>query len=107
MDRLPRYRTGDPGLDRAVAELVELSEPGDQGDLVFEIVVSAIRMGREGVDRADLKLVNAALKEIRYAFHVFEPYQRCRKCTIFGSARTRPDDPTYRAPRARRGHGRR
>ncbi|MDH4169372.1 MAG: LOG family protein [Acidimicrobiia bacterium] len=100
MDRLPRYRTGDPGLDRAVAELVELSEPGDQGDLVFETVVSAIRMGRERVGRADLKLVNAALKELRYAFHVFEPYRDVRKCTIFGSARTRPDDPAYASARA-------
>ena len=33
-------------------------------------------MGRESVDRGDLKLVNAALKELRYSFLVFEPYRR-------------------------------
>ncbi|MGI9604297.1 MAG: LOG family protein [Acidimicrobiales bacterium] len=99
MDRLPRYRTGDSGLDRAVAELVDLAELNADDDLVFETVVSAIRMGRERVGRADLKLVNAALKELRYAFHVFEPYRDVRKCTIFGSARTKPTDPAYACAR--------
>lgn len=99
MDRLPRYRTGDPGLDAAIAELVDEAQLIEDEDLVFESIVSAVRMGRERVDRADLKLVNAALKELRYAFHVFEPYRHVRKCTIFGSARTAPDDPAYASAR--------
>jgi len=59
------------------------------------MVVSALRLGLEDVDRADLKLVNAALKELRYAFHVFAPYRGIPKCTIFGSARIKPGDPAY------------
>ena len=43
--KLPRYRTGDPELDAAVAELVdEVAEPAN-ADLVFELVVSALRLG--------------------------------------------------------------
>jgi uncharacterized protein (TIGR00730 family) len=40
-------------------------------------------------------MANAALKEMRYAFAVFEPYRGTRKAAIFGSARTRRDDPLY------------
>jgi uncharacterized protein (TIGR00730 family) len=40
-------------------------------------------------------MANAALKEMRYAFAVFEPYRSARKAAIFGSARTRRDDPLY------------
>jgi uncharacterized protein (TIGR00730 family) len=40
-------------------------------------------------------MANAALKEMRYAFAVFEPYRTARKAAIFGSARTKRDDPLY------------
>jgi uncharacterized protein (TIGR00730 family) len=93
--RLPRYRTGDAALDDAVAELVgRVGEPDDR-DLVFELVVSALRLARDRADRGDLKIANAALKEMRHAFHVFAPYRSARKLAIFGSARTLPDDPLY------------
>ncbi len=42
-----------------------------------------------------MKIANAALKEMRYAFAVFEPYRSARKAAIFGSARTTRDDPLY------------
>ena len=96
LDPLPRYRTGDRELDRIIGELVE-SVREDDREFVFELIVSAIRMGREDVDRGDLKLVTAALKELRYSFHVFAPYRDIRKCAIFGSARTSPHDPGYAA----------
>ena len=35
------------------------------------------------------------MRELRYAFKVFSPYRSRRKVTVFGSARTRPDKPTY------------
>ena len=43
----------------------------------------------------DLKIANAALAEMAEAFRVFRPYRHVRKLTMFGSARTRPDDPVY------------
>ncbi|MFO7591422.1 MAG: TIGR00730 family Rossman fold protein [Acidimicrobiia bacterium] len=94
--KLPRYRTGDDSLDQAVAELVDRSGGAEEDrDLIFELVASSLRLARDHADRGDLKMANAALKEMRYAFHVFDPYRDERKVAIFGSARTEPDDPLY------------
>ena len=93
--RLPRYRTGDAAVDDAIVELVQRVAEPDDADLVFELVVSALRLARDRADRGDLKIANAALKEMRHSFHVFAPYRSARKVAIFGSARTRPDDPLY------------
>lgn len=46
-------------------------------------------------DTLDLKIATAALTEMRAAFQVFAPYKHERKVSIFGSARTKPDDPLY------------
>ncbi len=97
--KLPRYRTGDPQLDEAVADLVQRAGADRDADLVFEIVATALRLARDHADRGDLKLANAALKEMRYSFHVFGPYRDARKVAIFGSARTQPDDPLYHQAR--------
>lgn len=99
MNRRARYRTGNDALDRRIAELVEAAGVTRDADLVFESIVSAVRMGREAVDRGDLKLVNAALKELRYSFLVFEPYESVPKVSIFGSARLTHDDPAYEVAR--------
>jgi uncharacterized protein (TIGR00730 family) len=97
--RLPRYRTGNADLDREVAALVDRTADAADADLVFEIVASALRLGLDRADRGDLKIANAALKEMRHAFHVFAPYRAARKLAMFGSARTRPEDPLYRQAR--------
>ncbi len=96
---LPRYRTGDPEVDRAVQDLVVAAGTTADADLIFELVVSALRLARDHADRGDLKIANAALKEMRYSFRVFAPYRAARKCAIFGSARTRADDPLYEQTR--------
>lgn len=94
--RLPRYRTGDADLDRAIADLVERAgtEP-ENADLIFELIASSLRLARDRADRGDLKIANASLKEMRSTFHVFEPYRTGLKVAMFGSARTQPDDPLY------------
>jgi uncharacterized protein (TIGR00730 family) len=93
--RLPRYRTGDSTLDDLVARLVEETGGTPHSDQVFELIASAVRMAREHADRGDLKIANAALKEMRYAFRAFAPYRVERKAAIFGSARVEPHDPLY------------
>jgi len=98
-DPLPRYRTGDDALDARIADLLEAAKVETDRDLVFELLTSALRMGREGVDRGDLKIANSTLKEMRYAFHVFAPYRGVRKAAVFGSARTGADEPAYTAAR--------
>jgi hypothetical protein len=95
MARLPRYRTGDAELDQQIADLIASLGDVHDTDLVFEMVVSAVRLARDRASRGDMKMASAALKEMRYAFSVFEPYRSARKAAIFGSARTARDDPLY------------
>ena len=95
MQRLPRYRTGDPAIDERVAEIVDLTGTAANQDLIFEMIASAVRMARANTNRGDLKIANASLKEMRNAFGVFAPYRSARKVAIFGSARTEPHDPLY------------
>jgi uncharacterized protein (TIGR00730 family) len=64
--------------------------------LVREMIETNLRLLRDGTGIGDLKILAAALRELRYAFKVFAPYRGVRKVTVFGSARTPADDPAYR-----------
>lgn len=97
MEKMPSYRTGKARLDVAIEDLIDEAGLTEDTELTFEMIVSALRLALADADRADLKLVNAALKELRYAFHVFAPYKDIPKCTIFGSARIQSGDPAYEA----------
>jgi hypothetical protein len=64
-------------------------------DLIRRIKESADQLASDGSARGDLKILSRTLRELRYAFKVFSPYRRHRKVTVFGSARTLPDQPPY------------
>ncbi len=69
-----------------------LSELRQHSELIDEIKETADKLAADGATRGDLKILSRALRELRYAFKVFTPYRRNRKVTVFGSARTRPED---------------
>jgi uncharacterized protein (TIGR00730 family) len=92
--RAPR-RTGTPALDQMIDRLLDASGATANRDQLFEILATATRLAGADVDRLDLKITNAALKEMAAAFQVFAPYKDARKATMFGSARTLPNDPLY------------
>ena len=56
--------------------------------LYREIFINALKLKRYDLDILDLKVVNWARDEFRYAASVFKPYRSVRKVSIFGSART-------------------
>lgn len=64
-------------------------------ELVEEMIMTALKMARDGMGTADLKLMNRSLKEMRYAAKVFSGYREFRKVCVFGSARTLPSEPAY------------
>ena len=64
-------------------------------DLVQTIKETADKLAVDGSTRGDLKILSRTLRELRYAFKVFAPYRDKRKVTVFGSARTQPDEPAY------------
>jgi uncharacterized protein (TIGR00730 family) len=57
---------------------------------------TADKLIRDRASRGDVKLLNTALRELRYAFKVFALYKHRRKVTVFGSARIKPDHPAYK-----------
>lgn len=73
-------------------------DPDDfDGQLVRETIAAALKLVRDDADTGELKLINRALRELRYALKVFRPYRHARKVTMFGSARTPEQHPDYRA----------
>lgn len=66
-------------------------------DLIARILATGVGLGLDDASRLDLKITTAAMTEMRAAFQHFAPYAGIPKVTIFGSARTRADDPVYRA----------
>jgi hypothetical protein len=82
--------------DAAIADFLDrfASDCPDR-DVLADLMVAITRLARDGAGRGDLKLLTNSFKELRYAFKVFAPYKDIRKVSIFGSSRTRPDDPDY------------
>jgi uncharacterized protein (TIGR00730 family) len=91
-------RTNGP-IDDAIDQLIELAGPLCCSHLIREMILAALKAGRENAKEADLKMMNSALKELRFTSKVFAPYIDVRKVTVFGSARTKPGEPVYKLAR--------
>ncbi len=77
-------------------ELVSALAGVQNGDLVGDIVATALKLLRDRTNRGDVKLLAKSLKELRYALKVFAPYREVRKVSLFGSARTLENHEDYR-----------
>jgi len=89
--------TGNKSLDKEILELAERISAGGNHCLLAEMMITGVRIACGGaVTGGDFKLMNRALKEMREASEVFHPYQDRRKVSVFGSARTKPEEPAYR-----------
>ncbi len=88
-------RTGNPEIDAQLDRLVELAGVGVNRDQVLDLLTTVVGLATDGTDRLDLKIANAALREMRQGFQLFSPYREQYKITMFGSARTLPSDPLY------------
>jgi uncharacterized protein (TIGR00730 family) len=77
----------DPPFDARVQELVRDWGAEKSPELIEEMIVTALKIARDQMGVADLKLINRSLKELRYAAKVFAPYAQFRKVVVFGSAR--------------------
>src|SRR5438105_1018044 len=80
----------DLELKRRIQELIEYKGGGFNQDNVADIIENALKLLADVKDSGDVKVIQTALRELRYAFRLFAPYSHSRKITIFGSARTQP-----------------
>ncbi|MGI9113640.1 MAG: TIGR00730 family Rossman fold protein [Chthoniobacterales bacterium] len=79
--------------DQRVRELVTAFGAERAPELIEEMIVTALKMARDKMGVADLKLISRSMKELRYAARVFSAYRAFRKVAVFGSARVAMDSP--------------
>ncbi len=90
------YKTGRDDIDKIIADLAKACDANDNIGLIEEMLTTVMKLGIENNDRGDLKLINKALKELRYASKIFTTYRNERKVVVFGSARSRKDSDEYK-----------
>ena len=99
-----RYQLRQPELNEQIEALIEAAQPDaadpDDLELTRQMLVTSLLLLRDGTSRAELKLVNSALKELRHAFRVFRGYDHTRKIAVFGSARTPETHPDWEHARS-------
>lgn len=76
-------------------ELQPIRLPPTNEELIEQIHETADKLIRDQTARGDVKLLNTALKELRYSFKIFAGYRKYRKVTVFGSARLPESNPAY------------
>ncbi len=92
-----RFGRSNGPLDAAIDQLMDMAGDILTQDLVREMIIAALKAGQEErKNKADLKLMNSTLKEMRFTSKIFGPYKNVRKITVFGSARTGPDEAVYK-----------
>jgi hypothetical protein len=89
----------DPELKRRIQDLIAYKGGGHNPDLVADIIENALKLLGDVAERGDVRVIQTALRELRYAFKLFAPYHGVRKVTLFGSARTPPTAAQYQQAR--------
>src|SRR5580658_8000099 len=85
----------DPELKSRIQELIKFKGGGHNEEGVADIIENALKILTDVKDTGDVRVIQTAVRELRYAFRIFAPYAHKRKVTIFGSARIAATRPEY------------
>ena len=85
----------DLELKRRIQDLIDYKGGGFNQESVADIIENALKLLADVKDSGDVRVIQTAVRELRYAFRLFAPYADKRKVTIFGSARTQPTRMEY------------
>lgn len=96
-DREEHLTQAEHTFEDRIEQLVADWGCGKAAPYIEEMITTALKIGHENSGQADLKMLNRALKEMRYANKIFLPHRDVRKIAVFGSARTKPEEPEYQA----------
>ena len=66
-------------------------------DLFYRSLAAINKLQQIHTKRADWKLITSFLEDMAKAIQVFQPYEKVRKVSVFGSARLPHDSPEYTA----------
>ena len=79
-------------IELVQGEYPKFSENSTYQDMLFNVE----QLRAEKLDIVELRLMNTAFKELRYALKVFKQYRSIPKAAVFGSARTPPNHPDFK-----------
>lgn len=85
----------DPKLKQQILELIQSKGGGHNESEVADIIENALKLLTDVKDTGDVRVIQTALRELRYSFRLFAPYSNKRKVSIFGSARTQSSGIEY------------
>lgn len=88
------FKKNNGPLDELIDEILSMADV-HHPKIIREMVISALKTGQENDYLADLKMLRTTMKEMRYTSKMFGTYRERKKVTIFGSARTAPDEAIY------------
>ena len=90
-------QSSDLQLPKKIEELLLAITPPDSPNkpLYHDMLLTIARMAEADRDRWDAKIMLQTLREMESAFAVLSRFQRRRKVTVFGSARTPEQHPVY------------
>ena len=92
----PRRGEGRPPFQQLHDDTIPEDRPQISAEqFAGQIRETADKLLRDKATRGDMKLINTALKELRYCFKAMAPLKNRPKVTVFGSARLPPSDPSY------------
>lgn len=92
----------DASILEPIHRLIELCGGDPQtfdGSLLTQMIQNNLKLIQEKHGTGQLKLITRSMKEMRYAYRVFNQYKDSHCISIFGSARTPEDHPDYIAAR--------
>jgi len=85
----------DLEMKRRIDELIDYRGGGFNRESVADIVENGLKLLKDVENSGDVRVIQTALRELRFAFKLFAPYAHVRKVTMFGSARTQPTRQEY------------
>ena len=93
----PKTRSmfGDGQVDSLISQIISVVGEDSNDDLIRSLMIAALDMDAANMERLDLKIAAQSLVEILNATQVFSQDPLRAKCTVFGSARTKPGTPDY------------
>lgn len=91
----PERTPFDENIKRQIESLIAAKGGGSNEALVGDIIDNALKLLTDVESRGDVRVIQTALRELRYAFKLFAPHAHIRKVTMFGSARAQSNKPDY------------
>ena len=78
----------------------ETTQSPERREILRGLVTRIVELAQLEADTADLRIASTALNELLEASSLFAAWRDKAKVPVFGSARTKPDDPLYEMARA-------